>query len=230
MSPVPMTATWPATVPWAASALSTTGSVVAGSTSPRAPEQLRRLAHARARGRRWRRSGPARIRLPSAWPASSPSSKRRSNARASAESSSARATRHLRMSPRATTLSSSRRRPLLPPSSATETTPVSVPGVAPGRPQRHGRAVPAADGHDRGPAATAAHRSMSRWKTDTGWPCSPSRVGQRLGQRHRAVPAARAAHGDGQVRLPLAHERRQDAGQQVVHLLEEGHDSGWPST
>ncbi len=46
-------------------------------------------------------------------------------------------------------------------------------GVATRCPERDGRAVPAADGDDRG---AGAHRSTSRWKTDTDSSCAPSRA------------------------------------------------------
>ena len=101
-------------------------------------------------------------------------------------------------------------------------------GVAPGRLERGGRAVPAADGDDRGRLGSpvrlpaTAHRSMSRWKTDTAVRRRPSRAGEGLGQRDRAMPPAGAADGDGQVRLALADEGREDAREQVVQLLEEG--------
>ena len=73
MSVVPFTATCPFTVPWPDSAFSTTRSEVAGSTSPRAPSS--RAASATPRTRSPVASiSPARIRLPSACPASSPSS------------------------------------------------------------------------------------------------------------------------------------------------------------
>src|SRR5580704_14412390 len=51
---------------------------------------------------------------------------------------------------------------------------------------------------------------------------------QSLGQRDRAVAATRAAHGDGQVRLSLAHEGREDAREQFVELLEERSGLGLP--
>ena len=73
------------------------------------------------------------------------------------------------MSPSATTSSSSRRRPLDPPSSATETIGGDRSAVLAHRPQRDRGAVTAADRDDRGRARRGrplpAHRSMSRWKT-----------------------------------------------------------------
>ena len=48
-------------------------------------------------------------------------------------------------------------------------------GVAPERPEGHGRAVPAAHGHDPGARGHGAHRSTSRWKDEEATPWAASR-------------------------------------------------------
>ena len=227
----PRPPTWPSTSPASASAFRTTGSVVAGSTRPAAPSRpaassrpghqvpggVHQAGHdqvAEGVAGQLARSLEAVLEGPGQHRAES----------------SARATRHLRRSPGRTMSSCSRRRPLEPPSSATDTTAVTSAGVAAGRPQGGRRAVAAADRHHPG-AAGAAHRSMSRWKTEVATPWAGQPLRQRLGQHHRAVAPAGAAHGDRQVRLPLRARRPAAASRSRSSTWSrKARVSGWSST
>src|SRR5437667_9196504 len=53
-------------------------------------------------------------------------------------------------------------------------------------------------------------------------------LAQGVGHHHRAVAPARAAQGDGQVALALAHVARDDVGEQRVQLAQEGRGVGLP--
>ncbi len=75
--------------------------------------------------------------------------------------------------------------------------------------------------HHPGPTVTG-HRSMSAVDDDGRGSPRPQPGAELLGQRHRAVPPARAAQGDGQVRLALLDEGGQEQPHQVVDPVEEG--------
>src|SRR5687768_9960985 len=78
----------------------------------------------------------------------------------------------------------------------------------------HTTTMPITRGPSRLPEVAVAHAHSVALARDG--------LAQRVGHHHRAVAAARAAHGDGEVALALAHVAREDVGEQRVQLAQEG--------
>ena len=180
----------------------------------------------------------ARKRFPNEWPESSPAAKRCWNSRPISDSSSARATRQLRMSPGGSTPSSRRSRPDEPPSSATVTIAVMSRGrrLRPAQQRREARA--AAERRDVGARAHAGsvgapvERSMCRCVTRTSRALR-YRDGEHLGDRDAAVAPAGAADADHHAALALLRvgrqeevEQRLEAAAELVHPGRRGDEVG----
>ena len=208
------------------SAWISSGTADIGSTRPWAPSSRPTRSRA-ATGSPSCSHRPTSSRLPTACPASSPLPLKRcwmTRAQVRPQSSSpASAASAMRRSPGGSTPSSSRSRPLEPPSSATVTTAVRSP-VTRRSAERGGQALPAAQrdhlGLGAAPAAAAGagrapgprrrrtrspghSRPMSRWTTTVSTPVGGEPGGELLGHGHGAVLAAGAAHREGHVPLAL---------------------------
>ena len=158
-------ATWPRTVaPSARVATRSTAAEAAGTTATCSgtPSSSATCTAAAARSPSSSSASAASRTLPAGWPSRSPPAKRRSSAEASvARAGSASAVRQRRRSPGAGRSVSARIRPELPPSSATDTTAVSLP-------VQSTQASKVAASPWPPPTATTAgahqlERSMSRW-------------------------------------------------------------------
>ncbi len=206
------------------SALSTTGSVVAGRTRPTASS--RRPASSSAR-----QKSPSVSVEPDDHQVAERVTLEVARGEAVLErlgpdpaSSAASATRHLRRSPGAGTPKSRRSRPVEPPSSATLTTAVISPAYA--RTPRNVIASPCPP-----PSATTFGPGSGPAVADTvdvpvadrcGLGAEPDEdLAERLGDRDAAVPTAGAADRDREVRLPFALVRRERELEQPAQLLEE---------
>ena len=155
----------------------------------------------------------------------------------SSDSSSARATRQLRMSPGGSTPRSRRRRPDEPPSSATVTIAVMSSGARLSAAQQRREPGAAAEGGD---AREAVHVRRRRGRRALGAVdvavrgadvrSRAYRRGQHLGDGHAAVPPAGAADADHHAGLALLGvgrqqevEERLEAVQELVHPGGAGH-------
>ena len=160
------TLTWPTTSVPATSALSTTGSEVAGRTRPWAPSSPAARSRARPKSP-VTLARPAMIRLPRAWPSRSPDGKRYSKASAHGDSGGGhghQAAAQVARGGDAGDLAQPAARPSVVGHRHHRGHPA---GVLLHGPEGGGQAVAAAEGHDVG-AAASARRSGGRWADRRG--------------------------------------------------------------